>query len=168
MNLRAIAAVGVACAIFGAGWTLHGWRHRAELAEARQQHQADREAWAEGARQAAEQYRAIEAARAAAHREIVDDAHAHAQRLARDLAAARAAAGGLRDAAAAAAARACAAPGDPAAAGGGAPARSSALVLADVLGRADAAAGELAAAADHARAAGAACERAYGALIPHP
>ncbi|HWH74950.1 MAG TPA: DUF2514 family protein [Methylibium sp.] len=53
---------------------------------------------------------------------------------------------------------------DPAAAGGSAPAGDAIGVLADVLGRADARAGELAAAADAARGAGQLCERAYDAL----
>jgi len=42
----------------------------------------------------------------------------------------------------------------------------SLLLLADVLGRIDARAGELAAYADRARIAGVSCERAYGALSP--
>lgn len=44
-------------------------------------------------------------------------------------------------------------------------ARQPAVVLADVLGRADARAGELARAYDRARTAGLACERAYHSLI---
>lgn len=43
-----------------------------------------------------------------------------------------------------------------------------AVVLADVLGRIDARAGELAAAYDRARAAGLACERAYDAIRANP
>lgn len=49
---------------------------------------------------------------------------------------------------------------------GSAAADPARLLLADVLSRIDARAGELAAYADHARIAGAACARAYGALSP--
>lgn len=59
----------------------------------------------------------------------------------------------------------CGAPAsDPAAAAGSAPATGAGLVLADLFGRADQRAGQLAEYADQARIAGQACERAYQAL----
>lgn len=82
--------------------------------------------------------------------------------------AADAAARGLRErvqALAAAGRRTC---GHPAAAGRGASAPDQIGVLADVLGRADAAAGVLAAEADRRRAAGIACEQSYDALTAKP
>ncbi|MDW3686568.1 DUF2514 family protein [Cupriavidus sp. CV2] len=56
--------------------------------------------------------------------------------------------------------------GNPAPTGTGQAAGDPLDVLADVLGRADKRAGELAAYADAARIAGQACERAYDALMP--
>lgn len=53
---------------------------------------------------------------------------------------------------------------DPAVATRGEAARRAAMVLSDLLSRADARAGELAAVADRARIAGLACEQAYGSL----
>lgn len=72
------------------------------------------------------------------------------------------AAGKLRDTYAAIAQRGC----NPAPDAGGAPAGDPIGVLADVLGRADRRAGILAAYADAAHAAGAACEREHDALSP--
>jgi len=60
--------------------------------------------------------------------------------------------------------RAYARPSDPAASAAGTPAGDPVGVLADVLDRADARAGELADFADRSRIAGLACERAYDAL----
>jgi hypothetical protein len=165
--------LAVLLAVAAAGWWEHGRWHAAELAQlrtevaqARAKHAADRAAWADGARQASEAFRAEEIRRTAAHQEIVDAATTAKARAQRDAAAARAALGSLRDTAGAAAARACPATGDPAAAGSGPPAEPAALVLADVLSSAADRAVELAAAADAAHAAGSACERAYQALIP--
>ena len=143
--------------------------HQAEAAleRDRAQHAAQREAWAEGARAAAQRYREIEAQRSAAHQEIVNDARTALNLARRDAGRAAVAADGLRRAAARAAAACGGAPtGDTAAADGGEAAAGPGLVLADVLGRADGAAGELAAALDASRAAGLACERAYDALAP--
>lgn len=86
---------------------------------------------------------------------------------ARDLAAARSAADAhqwVLDAAAGAARRDTCTPDSPPAAAG-TPASAAGLVLADVLGRADAAAGELAAALDRAATAGRACEQWAGAVM---
>jgi len=64
----------------------------------------------------------------------------------------------------AAAARSRTAPGNPAAAASSASAPAASDLLADVFNRIDDAAGQLAAYADAARIAGAACERSYDAL----
>ncbi|UWS65374.1 DUF2514 domain-containing protein [Pseudomonas mosselii] len=57
---------------------------------------------------------------------------------------------------------------DPAVAARSEAARRAAMVLSDLLERADARAGELAAAYDRARIAGLACEKSYNALIKPP
>lgn len=97
--------------------------------------------------------------RQAALGKVTDEARTQVAAARRDAAAARAGADSLRTAAAAAG-RACGA----ASAGGSDPAAGTGPVLADVLGRADDVAGELAAALDESRAAGLACERAYRAV----
>lgn len=114
-------------------------------------------------RQAEQDARAEENRRTAAHREISDEAQRMAARGRADSAAADDAARRVRDRVAELAA-ACPAAGNPAAAAGSAPATGPGLVLADMLRRADARAGELARYADEARGAGVACERAYDAL----
>ena len=57
---------------------------------------------------------------------------------------------------------------DPAVAARSEAARRAAMVLSDLLARADARAGELAAAFDRARIAGLACEKSYNALVKPP
>lgn len=83
----------------------------------------------------------------------------------RDALAASDAAAGVLEQAKRLAARAGKCPGNPSTTKPGAPATEPGVVLADVLGRADARAGELAAAYDRSRAAGLACERAYDSLL---
>lgn len=83
----------------------------------------------------------------------------------RDALAASDAAAGVLEQAKRLAARAGKCPGNPSTTKPGTPATEPGVVLADVLGRADARAGELAAAYDRSRAAGLACERAYDALL---
>ena len=127
--------------------------------------------WSEQAQQLADAERAYselarseELRRQAAINEVSQNAQTEIDRARADAAAAHAAADSLRDQAqrlAAAAGKTCSNP-RPAAAGKAA--GSPGLVLADVLGRADDAAGELAAALDRSRIAGLACERAYDAL----
>nr|WP_275679145.1 MULTISPECIES: DUF2514 domain-containing protein [Pseudomonas] len=93
-------------------------------------------------------------------------AHAQEQRTIADGAAAGADAAGQRlrdEASRLAAAVGCPGP-DPAVAARSEAARRAAMVLSDLLSRADARAGELAAAFDRARIAGLACEQAYGSL----
>ncbi len=83
----------------------------------------------------------------------------------RDALAASDAAAGVLEQAKRLAARAGKCPGNPSTTQPGPPATEPGVVLADVLGRADARAGDLAAAYDRSRAAGLACERAYDALL---
>ncbi|QET79822.1 DUF2514 domain-containing protein [Aeromonas veronii] len=82
----------------------------------------------------------------------------------RDAVAADAVAVGLREQAGRLAKRASRCASDSGAAKSGDAAGQSAVVLADLLGRADARAGELARAYDRARASGLACQRAYLSL----
>ncbi|MEE1888872.1 DUF2514 domain-containing protein [Pseudomonas carassii] len=93
-------------------------------------------------------------------------AHAQKQRTIAEGAAAGANAAGqrLRDEAGKLAANVGCPSTDPAIAVRGEAARRAAMVLSDLLARADARAGELAAALDRARVAGLACEQAYDSL----
>lgn len=141
--------------------------HRAELAlaEHQAQAQAERARAAEAARQAEANYRAIEQAWIRKHQEIAREAEDQARRLAAAAAAGAVAGDGLRHRATQLAAR-CPAPESPAPAEPGPPAAGPGALLADVLGRLEAAGRELAAIADARGAAGQACQRAYGALAP--
>lgn len=95
---------------------------------------------------------------------VRDDAEKQIARAESDALAARYAADGVLEQAKRLAARAGKCPSNSTTTQSGAPAAEPSVVLADVLGRADARAGELAAAYDRSRAAGLACERAYDAL----
>lgn len=99
----------------------------------------------------------------------IDEVRQHAeQQIARaeaDAAVADAAATSLREQAKRLADRAGQCTSNPTATQRGKAAAQPSMVLADVLGRADARAGELAAAYDRASAAGLACERAYDSLL---
>ena len=140
---------------------------QADLAQARQEHAEHVAAAALAAASAVQAARTEEQRRTAALQEIADAAHKDLAAARADARRARAAAAGLRNAAQAYAAAHCGgAADDSATAPGGPPAAGPGLVLADLLGRADDRAGELAAAADAARAAGLACERAYDSLTP--
>jgi len=166
---RWLAVGAVVVALYGA----HAWdRHRAAAAaradgaaEVTARWQAERVEAQRAAIAAEQAARGEEQRRVAAAGEIanaaqrqIDQAHADAVR-------ARTESRGLRDAAARAAA-ACSGGGaeGAAAAESGASASGAGVVLADVLGRADDTAGELAAAFDAARAAGLACQRIYDAV----
>lgn len=140
-------------------------RLRATLAEERADRAREREALAAQALRESERARTLEAAWITKHQEIARDAETQARRHAQAAAAGAIAGNGLRDRAAqfAAAAR-CPAPEAAAPAAASASAPSPAAVLADVLGRVEAAGRELAAIADARGAAGAACQRAYEAL----
>mgnify|MGYP006935474956 CR=1 FL=1 len=104
--------------------------------------------------------------RLSAQQEVTRAAQSRASKALQDRAAAASAADGLRQYADQLAARAGAC--DSGAADGGAAARTSGLVLADMLGRLEARGRELAAALDAASTAGAACERSYDALTRQP
>lgn len=140
-----------------------GFQHHRAKAEAEalfrvKQEQLLREA--DAAKKAAEE----SARRLQAQQEVINVANAQVAAATAD----SAAAGALHVRLLAAAKRASQRPScDAAPAGPGAPASAPAVVLADVLGRIDARAGELAAYADAARIAGLACERAYESLTPH-
>lgn len=164
--------VGAGLCIVG----LYAWgsteHHRANAiaatyAAARADWGEERSRAASAAAAQAEDNRAETARRVVAQERIADEFNARAQALARDAAAARTAADGLRSqlATTVAAARRAATANPPAAAGS-APAVDHIGLLADVLIRVDDRAGELARVADERGASGAACERAYDALTP--
>ncbi|CAD7530191.1 DUF2514 domain-containing protein [Aeromonas hydrophila] len=98
----------------------------------------------------------------------IDEVRDHAQeeiaQAQADAAAAGVESGRLREQARRLAARASQCASNPGPAQGGQAAGQPAMVLADLLSRADERAGELAAAYDRARASGLACERAYDSL----
>lgn len=144
--LLAAAAVGALLAAVPLGW-----KHDAALAELQQQH-TDRELTRLLQQRAESQRRQI------AVEGIRRDAKEHADKVAVDAFAAGAASVSLQHAARATAARsACTAER-------GATTNAPADLLADVFGRLDQVAGELAAYADAAAAAGTTCERAADAM----
>lgn len=152
IQLRIILACVAAGASFAAGWYVNGLRHES-LAD--QAIAARAAAFLEAASAA----RTEEARRYDALHTIATQAQAQLDRAQADRRRADAAARSLRDAASIAAASCdsqAAAPSQSASAPG--------MVLANVLGRADAVAGELAAAFDASHAAGTACERGYGVI----
>lgn len=155
----AMLLVAAGAAGWGAGvrWT------QAELQRERAERAGDQAAWATASAEATEAARAEDQRRIAALQGMLNHARSDAAAARRDAAAADAERPGLLNAAAAAA-RACGGADDPAASDGSQTAAAAGHVLADVLGRADARAAELAAALDAARAAGSLCERAYDAL----
>lgn len=160
----AALAVGLVVGAGGA-WVVRGWQAGAQLQTERAAYAralADAEA---ATTRAVEDARTKEQRRADAVQEIADHAHAQLAAARADAGRARAAADRLRRAADAYAAAVCGgAAADSPSTASSAPATGPGLVLADLFGRADARAGELAAAFDAAHAAGVACERAYDAL----
>ncbi|AMQ45051.1 endopeptidase [Aeromonas veronii] len=128
-------------------WSAKWNKQATELATAR----AD----AELAARSAEQRRQADIER------VRQDAEKQIASAERDAVAADAVAVGLREQAGRLAKRASQCASDSGSAQSGDAAGQSAVVLADLLGRADARAGELAKAYDRARAAGLACQRAY-------
>lgn len=164
--LCALLALAGAYAYMGkvqADWD--AYRLRTTLAEERADWARAHEALAAQALRESERVRTLEAAWITKHQEIARDAETQARRHAQAAAASAIAGNGLRDRAAqfATAAR-CPAPEAATPAGASASAPGPAAVLADVLGRLEAAGRELAAVADARGAAGAACQRAYEAL----
>ena len=160
----AALAVGLVVGAGGA-WVVRGWQAGAQLQTERAAYAralADAEA---ATTRAVEDARTKEQRRADAVQEIADHAHAQLAAARADAGRARAAADRLRSAATAYATATCGGPAaDSPAAPGSASAAGPGLVLADLFGRADDRAGELAAAFDAAHAAGVACERAYDTL----
>jgi hypothetical protein len=145
-----LAAVALGAGLL-LGWLVNGWRLGEQIAEIRADHA---QALAASERRA----RQIESGWHAALTEVQKDARSKTEELAAHLSAAGTAAERLRERVAELSRRPATC---PAAADGGKAADPARLVLADVLGRIDAAAGELAAHADRARVAGMACEVAY-------
>ena len=151
------------------GWWLHhsGYQSGADAKElewsARWDKQAERQATAKA--KATMEAREEEQRRQTSIDKVRDDAEKQIALAERDALAASDAAAGVLEQAKRLAARAGKCPSNPSATQSGAPAAEPSVVLADVLGRADARAGELAAAYDRSRAAGLACERAYDALL---
>lgn len=157
LNWRLWAAAGVAVLLAWTHWQAYrqgGASARVELAQVRQQA-------AEQVAQAERRQREIEAQRTRDVQEVQTHAQEQIDALAADLAASRAAADGLRAAAASAARRACP---SAASADAGAGQSDPLAVLIDVLGAVGERAGIYAEAADRARIAGLACEKAYDAL----
>lgn len=160
--------IALMLAIGVCGWWLHhsGYQSGADAKElewsARWNKQAEQLAKAKA--KAELKAREEEQRRQASIDKVRDDAEKQIARAENDALAARDAADGVLEQAKRLAARAGKCPSNPAATQSGAPAAEPSVVLADVLGRADARAGELAAAYDRSRAAGLACERAYDAL----
>ncbi|HWH83256.1 MAG TPA: DUF2514 family protein [Burkholderiaceae bacterium] len=166
--IGAAAAVGLSLAAWGGVQT-----HR--LATSQHETREVKDAWAiERANASRVALVATTEAAAETKRRLTEqkEANDEAQRLntrARSAATtASAAAVGLHDAAVAAAARRDAAARDPAPVAVGAPADPAGALLADVLGRIDAAAGEFAAALDLAYVAGKQCEREHVSLTDSP
>lgn len=160
--------IALMLAIGVCGWWLHhsGYQSGADAKElewsAKWDKQAEQLATAKA--NAELKAREEERRRQASIDKVRDDAEKQIARAESDALAARAAADGVLEQAKRLAARAGKCPNNSAATKSGSPAAEPSVVLADVLGRADARAGELAAAYDRSRAAGLACERAYDAL----
>lgn len=150
IQAAAIAALVAAAVGLGVGWKVRdGQCAKAELARVQEdQRMAEKAIGVER-----DARRTVEA--------IANDTHKKLVRARANAADALDALAGLRSAANAAGAE-CAA---PSAAAAGHAASAPGLVLADVLGRTGGRATELAAALDEAHAAGAACERAYNAVM---
>jgi len=149
------AAVLALMALSAAGaWQWQGNRYERQLSELR-------EGYAESARQAEARARSEEQRRQTAIEGIRRDAQEQIAAVAADAAAADAAAGRLRARVTELSRRPASCPG---VAGGGEATDPARDLLADMLGRLDAAAGGVAEFADRSRAAGLTCQFAYEAL----
>lgn len=161
--------IALMLAISFCGWWLHhsGYQSGADAKElewsAKWEQQAEQLATAKA--KALVKAREEEQRRQSSIDKVRDDAEKQIALAERDALAASDAAAGVLEQAKRLAARAGKCSSNPTATQSGAPAAEPSVVLADVLGRADARAGELAAAYDRSRAAGLACERAYDALL---
>jgi hypothetical protein len=153
---RQVTLALTAAALFAAfvgGWIVNGWRLKGEL-----QRQAT--AYAQNVTAAVEKAREEDNRRTKALVEALDAAQQDLIVALTDRDRARTASDSLRERARAVATT-CS---NPAAAGTSAAAKAAGDLLADVLGRIDEAAGDIAAHADRAVIAGTACERAYDSL----
>lgn len=167
-HLTAAAVVAGLVLSMAGGYWLRGVSADRELGAIRLAFQIERAQAVEAALQAAELARKEEARRAYDHERIARDASRDLAQARDAAAAATSTAGRLREHVARLAAQ-CA--GSVPATDSGAPPRSASaagpgLVLSDMLIRLETRGRELAAYADQARVAGAACERAYDALTP--
>lgn len=142
------------------------YRHGAGTADAEWTAKWEQQArqLADAERNAIQLARGEELRRQAAVNEVTRNAQEQIDQARADADRARAAADSLRDQAKRVASKAGAACGNTGAASAGRAATATAMVLADLFGRADEAAGQLAQYADRARVAGQACEQAYKAL----
>ena len=139
----------------GSTWQVQDWRYGKQLAEIGK-------AQALAITEAGNTARNEEQRRQAAVNKEASDAREQNKAATLDAGTADAAGDRLRAEASKFAATAC---GDPGAAQRGASATRAAMVLSDLLQRADKRAGELASAYDHARIAGLACERSYQVMM---
>lgn len=137
---------------------------KAEIAKCAAARSKDRADAAIAADKASTDYRAEEQRRNAALLENINAAQAERDRARADAANANAAARRLRDAATTFAASSSSTPAGSGLTPSGKTTGAPSVVLADLLGRVDDVAGELAAALDLSHSAGGACERAYDAL----
>lgn len=155
-----LALAAIAGSLYGA------YSHGESVADARWQAKAsDLQALQAKARAAAEgNARTEEQRRQTAANEVGSNARQESAAVAADVAGADGAGQRLREAADNLAARASCTPGDPGAASRGETATRAAMVLSDLLKKADRRAGELAKFADESRIAGLACERTYDSL----
>lgn len=160
--------VAVALLIGLGAWAGYSWRDSsatAELAECQRLRTADQAAHVKAAAAALEEATTRETQIQADHQEAIRHAQIEITAARADAARVRSTLERLRQQAASLAAnRGDAGAASASAAAGSAPADSAAHLLADMLGRAGEAAVQLAAYADEARTAGAACERAYRAV----
>lgn len=163
--LAAVLAIAVLMALSAAGgaW-VNGALWAADLATANQVHAEALAAIEHRQTQAQAQARSEEQRRQTAVEGIRTDAHDQIEQAKADAAAATARANSLQQQATRVAGRPSCSPGNSSTAAGSPPTNAPALLLADVLSRIDARAGELAETADLARIAGEACERSHAAL----
>lgn len=165
MMRRAIPyLLAIACALACLWWA---YSHGVSVTTTEWQGKWDKQALelTEAKTKAMELVREEEHRRQSSINKVREDAEKQIALAERDALAASDAAAGVLEQAKRLAARAGKCPGNPSTTQPGTPATEPGVVLADVLGRADARAGELAAAYDRSRAAGLACERAYDALL---
>ncbi len=157
-------AVLMALSAVGGAW-VNGALWAADLAAAKLEHSKELSAIEHRQNTAQAQARSEEQRRQTAVEGIRKDAHGQIEQAQADAAAATARADSLQQQAVRVASRSSCATGNSNSTAGSPPANAPALLLADVLSRADARAGALAAAADRTRIAGEACERSYDSLL---